>query len=41
MVVLPLLKILSENASFNNRQRFEVYFTDAKSFLKAEEFSRS
>ncbi|OUD34741.1 hypothetical protein FPG59_12555, partial [Flavobacterium sp. FPG59] len=26
----------SENASFNNRQRFEVYFTDAKSFLKGK-----
>ncbi|TWI03355.1 putative beta-barrel porin [Flavobacterium tiangeerense] len=26
----------SENTSFNNRQRFEVYFTDAKSFLKGK-----
>nr|WP_158729681.1 MULTISPECIES: putative porin [unclassified Flavobacterium] len=28
----------SENASFNNRQRFEVYFTDAKSLLKGKRF---
>jgi hypothetical protein len=24
----------SEDPNFDNRQRFEVYFTDAKSFLK-------